>query len=390
MNTRAREVEKPVWSGRARPKAPVGCPGVTGLVALQRAAGNRAVAGLVAACRPTGSGRAVGVQRMIAVNGSAHDYAIMKQVQQLMAQHQHKVVILTPHVDLKGIGPEEKLYIVSHGDRETGDLKLYNFTGTDGLVSWLTHQTKGLPRKFGGIVVLSCYSGLRKGEGLHPDLGPTFSLAERIAAGIKDHVDPEIPVEGAKGYSFGSPELKTGHSSVLPLGLEPFYSVNPNDPEKIKAMKALWLNLKPTHAGGVLKTKLGVKEVDTTKTIEENLSPKLDQGEKKDKNEPGTTVIEVMTNFAKEALGIEGDLRNLINEIGEEVKKKYGWSGLDPMSDYFKSNPQDSKVVKWNTLITEQFDLFQNHYLWSEGEAAFQVVKTAASPLGSHKRAALT
>ncbi|MGH4024343.1 MAG: hypothetical protein ACRDRV_07130 [Pseudonocardiaceae bacterium] len=29
-------------------------------------------------------------------------------------------------------------------------------------------------------------------------------------------------------------------------------------------------------------------------------------------------------------------------------------------------------MVEWNKLITQQFVLFQNHYLWSENEAAFQ------------------
>ncbi|MGH4024345.1 MAG: hypothetical protein ACRDRV_07140 [Pseudonocardiaceae bacterium] len=150
----------------------------------------------------------------------------MKQVQQLKAHHQGEVVTLNRDTHFDTIGPDEKLYIVSHGSSTDGSLP---FIGTDSLVSWLTGSDHGLPRKFGGIVMLSCYSGLGKGQGLTNSVDA--SLAERIADGSKDKVEPGTPVEGAKGYSFGSPEFgRTGHSSIMSLNLEPFYWVD--DPQK--------------------------------------------------------------------------------------------------------------------------------------------------------------
>lgn len=133
---------------------------------------------------------------MIAVNGSPDDYAIMKQVQQLKAHSGNvgEVVPLNRDTDFHEIGRNEKLYIVSHGDRR-GYLILHTIH-PDSLVSWLIDKARGLPKEFGGIVLLSCYGGLA-GEGVS-------SLAESIANGIKDKVTPGTSVEGATGYSFGS------------------------------------------------------------------------------------------------------------------------------------------------------------------------------------------
>src|ERR1051326_4039286 len=96
--------------------------------------------------------------------------------------HQGEVVILNRDTRFDTIGRNEKLYIVSHGLHTDGSLR---FISTQGLVSWMTDSDHGLPREFGGIVVLSCYSGLSEGEGISAE----SSLAERIAEGIRGRGD---------------------------------------------------------------------------------------------------------------------------------------------------------------------------------------------------------
>jgi hypothetical protein len=186
------------------------------------------------------------------------DYAIMKQVQQLKLSHPYPIVTLDDTTNFSGLGAGEKLYIVSHGnpaDENLRDIVLPT------LVRYLSDQTLGLgvPRAFGGIVILSCYSGQKMG-------GFSSSLAARLAIKLTGRVAAGTPVTGASGYSFGTPEFrKSGQSSVLALGLGSFYFA-----DNLDSMRRDWLAHKPTHAGGALKD-LFKSDVDTAKTIEVNI-----------------------------------------------------------------------------------------------------------------------
>jgi hypothetical protein len=71
-----------------------------------------------------------------------------------------------------------------------------------------------VPQKFGGIVILACYSGLEAG---------TASLAAYLAAGLKGRAAADTPAAGANGFSFGTPEFrKSERSSVLSMDLATF------------------------------------------------------------------------------------------------------------------------------------------------------------------------
>lgn len=113
---------------------------------------------------------------------------------------------------------------------------------------------------------------------------------------------------------------------------------------------------------GGLKEKLGVENINTGGTIKWNILQNQDEDKLND------AVNKVMIEFAKTAKGIEERLKAILKKIpGTTVAEK---------SAYFTSNPDNSNVTEWNKLITDQFELFQNHYLWSKDEAAFHEEKT--------------
>jgi hypothetical protein len=196
---------------------------------------------------------------VITVNGDELDYAIMKQVQQLRLKHPKMTVVqLDQNANFGALLLDEPLYLVSHGTH----LGLKDIKSSD-LLGWLTSPKSGVPHGFnGGIVILSCYSGLQ--------LTPQPSLASFLARGLHGLATPRMAVEGATGYSYGSPEFgNSGRSSVLPVNLGTFYYAN-----DIPAMVEAWLKLKPTHTGGVLADKLGIK-VGIATTIGQQLSGRM-------------------------------------------------------------------------------------------------------------------
>lgn len=293
---------------------------------------------------------------MITVNGECTDYAIMKQVQQArLVRPGSKVVPLAKGTRFSTLTADEPLYIVSHGDRATGRLR--NIKTAD-LLSWLTHRDLGLPAQFGGIVILSCYGGLGGTSAV-----PT-SLAREVAERLAGCVVAGTTVAGARGYSFGSPEFRrSGRSSVLSLDLDDFYWA-----EDIPAMKTAWLAHKPTHTAGVLKDVFNCRSVDTDKTTSQNIRKVLAAGGPVADRQLDEGATDLVTKFAKQAKGIESRLKKILESTpGATVTEK---------ADYFTSNSAVREVVDWNKTIEDQFKLFDQHYLWTPAEGAFQVERT--------------
>lgn len=285
---------------------------------------------------------------MIAVNGSKTDYAIMKQVQQLLlAFPAMKVVTLDDQADFSGLGKNDPLYLVSHG----GDRSLRNIVRPT-LRRWLIDVKLGLPKNFnGGIVILSCYSGLKNQW--------KDSLADWLAGELAGRAASGMQVAGAKGYSFGTPEFgRSGRSSVLPMSLASFY--NP-DPNSTASMVMQWLKLTPTHTGGVLHDKLGLK-VDISKTIKDQLAAVQNKT-------PDKIAEEYATDFAEAARRIEDTLKDIIesNRIpGDTVASR---------AAFLATQNANSEVINWNAAIKAQDDLFTSLYLFAAQGEAFQVAR---------------
>lgn len=291
---------------------------------------------------------------MIVVNGLESDYAIMKQVQQLRLQNRQMTVVkLDDKTDFSKLAPGEKLYLVSHGDISTGCFKEID---KKVLLDFLAVGSRGVPEKFGGMVILSCYSGMRM-----DDAQKEYSLAEYLATGLVGRAAAGTLVEGANGYSFGTPEFgKSGYSSVLSMDLAAFYFASNDDPSH---MIEAWLKHKPAHSGGVLNVDLGIT-VDTGKTIEEQLATV--QGKKPEEIAQGYVIP-----FAKEAKGIEALLGLIIeNKIqGDSVLNR---------ARYLMNNGPNQDVVNWNNAIDRQYKLFGDLYLWAPPAKAFTAAKVPA------------
>lgn len=284
---------------------------------------------------------------MITFIGKEYDYAIMKQVQQLkLAEPSMAVVALDDKTNFSRLVKGETLYLVSHGDSGTGEIR-----GVDRavLLGWLKDQDRGVPAEFGGIVILSCYSGLQKKP---PEPSLTAYLAQGLASRTKG-----TTVAGANGYSYGTPEFrKTKRSSVLPMKLSNFYSVAPS---AVDVMTYQWLEHKPTHAGGVLKDGLNIT-VDQAKTIRENLDPI--QGPQKTSD----IANEYVAKFVKPAEVIEEELTSIIGDKipGDSVAER---------TDYLVGHDSDPEVKNWNAAIERQYKLFCDFYLWAPAADAFSV-----------------
>jgi hypothetical protein len=332
-------MERRFHSGRSRmPAVPTRSGPVRGegnvLLALQRSAGNRAVSRLVA-------GRSL--QRLIAVNpaGTPHtDYAIMKQIQQLRKVHSKPVVMLDAGVDFSGMAAGEQLFVVSHGNAADGDLR---DLPTQTLIARLNHAQKGVPANIGGITLLSCYSG----RPVQPQ-----SLAERVAAGL---LHQHIAVQGAVGFSFGSPEFsQTGHSSVMDEDLRAIYSA-----ESIGDMADAWMDRNPTHNAGILTELPGLHlhGVPTNRTTYRILRDAgLSDGEAKDR------IKGLMRTLKGEIKRIEAGLRGLLGQVpGATVAAK---------ATAFEEPWKHRKTIdKWDRLIQQQYDLFHKYYLWTPDNA---------------------
>jgi hypothetical protein len=287
---------------------------------------------------------------MISVHGKKDDYAIMKQVQQIKLKYPGtKIGPLDANADFSQLGPDEILFLVSHGDRLTGDL---NDIDRPDLLAWLTNSGRGVPLKFGGIVICACHTGLDLG-GLHAK-----SLAYDIAVGLKGKAAGGTTVAGANGYSFGTPEFtKSGRSSVLRKELRDFYTFA--EDRMVKA----WPTVNPTRAGGVLEAKWNI-QVRTDKTIQENLDasqvPRITPDD----------VKALLAGFAKEGKQLEDQLKAAITQVdGDSVATRA--EALVTGST--------SAVQAWNQAIARQYELYQEYYLWAPQQAAFTVVPVPAA-----------
>jgi hypothetical protein len=157
------------------------------------------------------------LQPLIAVAGpDRNDYALIKVALQLWkrqtAQGNYTYIrSLDQHTQFQNMRAGESLYIVGHGARDTGEIRGVPM-GT--LVNWLNDPVHGIPNHIGEIVILTCYSGSVYGG---------QSLAEKIATRLRHR---HIPVRGAVGFSYGSPDTETtGLNSVLPSpSVDPAYT----------------------------------------------------------------------------------------------------------------------------------------------------------------------
>ncbi len=284
---------------------------------------------------------------MITVIGKEDDYAIMKQVQQLkLAEPGMTVMTLDASTDLSKLASDEALYLIAHGDSGSGDIRNLDRAT---LLNWLKDQQRGVPEKFRGIVILSCYSGQKVTEQLP-------SLAKYIALGLAGKAATGTPVAGANGYSYGTPEFsKTRRSSVLPMTLSFFFSPGQSI---IYSMTSQWLAHKPTHAGGVLHGKLKIT-VDQGKTIEANLA--TIQAPERPLRDIAT---ECVKDFTQQVTGIEGELKSII-------QAKIEGGTVASRTEYLVSRTSEEAVIRWNKAIKDQYGLFEDFYLWEPEASAF-------------------
>ncbi|MGC7096396.1 hypothetical protein ACPZ19_17100 [Amycolatopsis lurida] len=279
----------------------------------------------------------------------------MKQVQQAqLARPGDKVVPLVKGTRFSAIAADEPLYLVSHGNRATGRLR--DVTTAD-LLAWLSHRDLGLPERFGGIVILSCYGGLGGTTAI------PVSLAREVAQGLAGRVTAGVTVAGARGYSFGTPEFRrSGRSSVLPLALEDFYWA-----EDVDEMKTAWAAHRPTHPGGVLKSVFKCKSVDDTKTCGQNVRKAQATGGPAGDKLFDTALTDLVTDFATQAHALETKLQKTLDRVpGNTVAER---------AAHFARNPTARDVIDWNDAIDKQLALFHDRYLWTPAKEAFSVEK---------------
>ncbi len=289
---------------------------------------------------------------MIAVKDGWADYAIMKQVQQLKLKYpKMPISTLDGDTDFSKLAQKETLFLLAHGEPNLGELRDIK---TDVLCSWLTSGEKALRKDFSGtIVLLSCFSGLQRVQNCP-------SLAELVAEALTIHGAKGAKVEGANGYSFGTPQYqKSGRSSVLPFDLSSFYTAN-----DVERMLTAWLGRRPNHDGGVLADKLNVT-VQTGMSIKDNLGTILNSS-----GEIEETARKLVRDFGLESRELEEKLRQIIttkikgNSVAERVEYLLA-----------ETNSTDENVEAWNKAIDRQYKLFGDYYLWTPEEAAFTVVE---------------
>ncbi|MGY4967401.1 hypothetical protein [Streptomyces sp. 900105245] len=283
---------------------------------------------------------------MIAIKGDMTDYAILKQAQQLVraVPGSGPIVTLGQASDFSALGQTERLYLVAHGNYQTGDLRLVS---RGQLLGWLTHETRGVPARFGGITILSCYSGITvAGSNQAP-------VASYLADGLTGRVAAGTEVAGANGYTFGSPEFaESGFCSVVPMSLS---SLGGSDYIWADIKANQWLKHTPTHPEGVLAGKLD--RVATDLTIGEQINQSLD------------TAKEYLKQFLTPAQDIEVLLSYLAKSViaqGATIAERV---------DYMVTHEDDENVALWNKEIGAQYALFNNFYLWAPQNAAFTAFK---------------
>lgn len=310
------------------------------------------------------------IQRLVAYaeedNDTHNDYAVMKMLHQVSRHRDgHPIVPLNGQTDFSKMKAGETLFLAGHGKRETGNIRMGGTT-TD-LISWLNHNKRGIPNNIGEITILTCYSG----EVIGND-----TLANKIAAGLNHD---NIPVSGAKGFSFGTPSLQsTGKSSVLALSNENLYWLgNP------QTMGWQWAEMKPTSTGGALKEMYPTMTVDMGKTIAENVAIELNlqiveggevTGEMAKTNK--ATVINaldtMMGTFAKKANRIQNRLDFIIQRLpGTTVAGK-----LEVLRYPAMAGKDQKYAHAWSKLIIRQHELFKDYYVFRPGNEAFHTVQS--------------
>jgi hypothetical protein len=282
---------------------------------------------------------------MISVRGAKDDYAIMRQVQQIKLAYPGMAIgTLDANADFSRLGPGETLFLVGHGDRLSGDL---NDIDRGDLLAWLEDGGRGVPLKFGGIVICACHTGLDIIGGLH-----SKSLAHDIAQALKGKAAEGTAVAGANGYSFGTPEFaKSGRSSVLRKELRDFYTFAED------RMAGAWPKANPTHTGGVLETRWKI-QVSTNRTIQQNL----------DTSQPRIAPDDVkaqLADFAKEGRQLEDQLKAAIAQVGGDSVATRAETLITGGT---------AAVDSWNQAIARQYALYEEYYLWASGQEAFTVV----------------
>lgn len=310
--------------------------------ALQRSQGNQAVMRM--AQRPQIS-RIKGIpqiQRLIAVNPSGtpqNDYAIMKVVHQLSAYpNAGAIQMLNAGIDFSGMAAGEKVYIVSHGRADDGELQ--NITPAT-LIGWL-NGAHGVPAHFGGIVILACYSG--------EAVAQNDSLAEQVAEGLNV---VGKSVQGAVGFGFGSTRTaETGKSSVLSSALRTFYAAN-----DLNALKQEWGARTPNHHEGVLINDNHVQYVNQHETIRNQLVASHGAGG------ADGYIDTYMKHFRDRVAAIQTGLQNVLTRIpGDTVQNK-----LNNML----SIRYAGVMTNWNFYLKEQYELFYDYYLWTPEDDAY-------------------
>jgi hypothetical protein len=285
---------------------------------------------------------------VITVKGQRDDYAILKQVQQLKLRHPGMAIApLDAKTDFSHLALDEPLYLVSHG--AVGSL-INPAVSKEDLAQGLTDQKLGVPMGYvGGIILLSCYSGEKPYSG--------ESLAEFLARSLKGRAARGMAVTGATGYSFGTPELRdSGRSSVVVHAV--FNTISDN-----ARMTEEWLKLRPTHAGGVLASRLGA--AGTGKTIGDQLTAAKEKLGKA----PEDIAREYVREFAEQANAIELTLKRI--SLGKNIP---GATAADRAAYLVNDkNDKDEEVIAWNKAIAAQYSLYFDFYLWKSPADAFTI-----------------
>lgn len=281
--------------------------------------------------------RAGVVQRMITVaNPNSGDYATLKVLHQLRQFEPGVIHPLTMGADFSGMKAGETLYIVGHGSRDNGEIK---GMATSGLIRILTDKNKGVPNNIGGIVVLTCYSGIEYDD---------TTLVNKIADGLKKAKKKNIPVRGARGFAYGSPVTRnTGFNSVLPRNHTAIYSGTAEEivqelSDYVPAENTTWQTP---------QTKKYLKLVAGTK-----LSVK-----------PGVKALEQWaTEFVAERDRIENAMKDKVSDLPNQINNLVQSDVTSAVNTLALDN-------EFEGLVDEQYNLFNNVGLFIDPNEAYTV-----------------
>jgi hypothetical protein len=269
-------------------------------------------------------------------NPNSGDYATLKVLHQLTQFEPGVIYPLTMGTDFSGMQANETLYVVGHGSRDDGEIK---GLATSGLIRILTDKNKGVPNNIGGIVVLTCYSGIEYDD---------TTLVNRIADGLKKAKKKNIPVRGARGFAYGSPVTRnTGFNSVLPRDRTAIYSGTANEivqelSDYVPAEDTTW---KTPQTGQYLKlvanTKLSVK--------------------------PGVKALEKWaTEFVAERDRIENAMKGKVSDLPNQINNLM-------QGDVTSAVNALTLDAEFQDLVDEQYSLFNSANLFIDPNVAYTV-----------------